>query len=214
MHLKHIHGTICRLQRNTGWEPLSRTLYIATPTCTLGQCFSICGSRPTFGSRVFTFGSPKTVYSIILILFGSPNCVLFCFVGLQIPDVENHCFKNKLFDTLFHMAVTSFMDDPLNYSLKESLLHLKLFLSQKLLSFSKNKQSDFLCLEACLVWKKKLWDLFSSFSCPLYFLKFSMLCFSFDQKMLVKFCIFNVCLKLKLRKKTWNIFPKCFYKFK
>jgi len=29
---------------------------------------------------------------------GSPNSVIFCFVGRQLPKVENHCFKSLFFN--------------------------------------------------------------------------------------------------------------------
>ena len=59
----------------------------------LKQCFSTCGSRPTFGSPVLTFWWQKPVlelyYSIILV---AKLCfILFC--GQPLPNVENHWFK-------------------------------------------------------------------------------------------------------------------------
>ena len=35
-------------------------------------------------------GRQNIVYGTILVVYGSPNCVLFCFVGRQPPNVENH----------------------------------------------------------------------------------------------------------------------------
>ena len=36
---------------------------------------------------ITSFGSPKLVISL---LNGSPDCILYCFVGRQLPKVENH----------------------------------------------------------------------------------------------------------------------------
>ena len=64
-------------------------------TLYFNQCFSTGGSRPTFGSRALTFGSPKPVLSSIIVTYGSPNCALLCFVGRQLPKIENHWFKRQ-----------------------------------------------------------------------------------------------------------------------
>ena len=42
---------------------------------------------------IVSFGSPKPVYNSNKVVYGSPNCVLFCIVGCKPPNVENHCFK-------------------------------------------------------------------------------------------------------------------------
>ena len=56
----------------------------------LDQCFS------TGGSQALTFGSPKPVLYPTISTYGLPNCVLFCFVGRQQSNVENHWSRDKL----------------------------------------------------------------------------------------------------------------------
>ncbi len=36
-------------------------------------------------------GRQNLCFSTIIVIYGSPNCVIFCFVGRQLPNVENHC---------------------------------------------------------------------------------------------------------------------------
>ena len=48
------------------------------------------GRDPLLGRRYSVLGSQKLNYCNILVLYGSPHCVLFCFVGRQHPSVGNH----------------------------------------------------------------------------------------------------------------------------
>jgi len=50
-------------------------------------------------------GHQNLCFSAILVIYGSPNCVIFCFVGRQLPNVEHHwswssvltsCWRTKL----------------------------------------------------------------------------------------------------------------------
>jgi len=36
-------------------------------------------------------GCQNLSFSTIIVIYGSPNCVIFCIVGRQLPNVENHC---------------------------------------------------------------------------------------------------------------------------
>jgi len=53
----------------------------------LNQYFSIVGSQS------LTFVSTKPVFLSNDCIIGSPNCVIFCLAGHQLPYVENNWFK-------------------------------------------------------------------------------------------------------------------------
>ena len=51
------------------------------------------GRDPLLGRGQLLLGRQNLCYSTMIVLFGSPNCVFLCFVGHQLPNVENHCFR-------------------------------------------------------------------------------------------------------------------------
>ena len=51
------------------------------------------GRDPLLGRRHSHLGRQNLYYNSNLVLHGSPNCVLFCLVGRQLPNVENHWFR-------------------------------------------------------------------------------------------------------------------------
>ena len=60
----------------------------------LNQWFSIGGSGPTFWvAGHLLLGCQNLCYSTIISINWSPNCVLFCIVGRQPSNVDNHWFK-------------------------------------------------------------------------------------------------------------------------
>ena len=48
-------------------------------------------------------GRQNSRYRSVIVTHGSPNCVLLCFVGRQLPNVENHCSRDQtyLYNTAF-----------------------------------------------------------------------------------------------------------------
>ncbi len=49
-------------------------------------------------SMVFWINNCMGCYNLrVLVIFASPNCVSFCFVSYQLPNVANHCFKESCF---------------------------------------------------------------------------------------------------------------------
>ena len=38
------------------------------------------------------------VFCSSIVIYGSPNCVLSCFGGRQLPNVENHCYRLLVID--------------------------------------------------------------------------------------------------------------------
>ena len=45
---------------------------------------------PLLGREHLLLGRQNLGYSSILVVYGSPNCDLFCFAGRQLSGVENH----------------------------------------------------------------------------------------------------------------------------
>jgi hypothetical protein len=45
------------------------------------------------GRRKLFLGRQNLCCYNIIVEFGSPNCVIFYFVGRQLPNVEKHCFQ-------------------------------------------------------------------------------------------------------------------------
>jgi hypothetical protein len=84
---------------NLEWSPrrsLCKSIhYIINSYYSLEQCFSTDGSQPIFGSQALTLllGRQNLCFSTMNVINGSPNCVLFCFMGYQLPNVENHCIR-------------------------------------------------------------------------------------------------------------------------
>jgi hypothetical protein len=50
------------------------------------------GRDPLLGRRHLLLGRQNLCFSTIIVKYGSPNCVIFCFVGRQLPNVENLCY--------------------------------------------------------------------------------------------------------------------------
>ena len=48
------------------------------------------GRDPLLGRGHLLLGRQNLDYSSILVVNGSPNCVLFCYVGRHLPGAENH----------------------------------------------------------------------------------------------------------------------------
>jgi len=48
------------------------------------------GTDPFLGHRHLLLGRQNLCISTMNVINGSPNCVLFCFMGRQQPNVENH----------------------------------------------------------------------------------------------------------------------------
>ncbi len=82
-------------------------LYVTLRSNALDQCFSTAGSRPTFGSRELTFGSPKPVFKNYNCNQWVAKIVIFCLVGRQIPNVENHCFRPDFCPTQLQLYLGS-----------------------------------------------------------------------------------------------------------
>ncbi len=49
------------------------------------------GPDPLLGPRHLLLGCQNLCFSTMNEINGSPNCVIFCFVGSQLLNVENHC---------------------------------------------------------------------------------------------------------------------------
>jgi len=53
------------------------------------------GPDPLMGRRHLLLGRQNLCFSTMNVKNGSPNCVIFCFVGRQLPNVENHCSRQS-----------------------------------------------------------------------------------------------------------------------
>ena len=62
------------------------------------------GRGPFLGRRRSLLGRQNLCYSSILVVYGSPNCVLFCFVGRQLSNVVNHCSRCYLIAASFSFS--------------------------------------------------------------------------------------------------------------
>ena len=51
------------------------------------------GRDPKVGRVYSLLGRQNLCFSTIIVICGSPNCVLSSFVGRQLLNVENHCSK-------------------------------------------------------------------------------------------------------------------------
>ena len=68
--------------------------------------FSIQGDFHHERMTFYTSVSQQVTYfwvakTCVIVIFGSPNCLLLCFVGRKLPTVENHCFRQLNKFTLF-----------------------------------------------------------------------------------------------------------------
>ena len=51
------------------------------------------GRDPLLGRLYLLLGRQNPCYSTMIVICGSPNCVLLCFVGHQQTNVENYCSR-------------------------------------------------------------------------------------------------------------------------
>ena len=65
-------------------------------------CDSLLGRDPLLGRGHLLLGRQNLYFSIIIAINGSPNNVLFLFVGRQPKAVENHRFRECSFMTSHH----------------------------------------------------------------------------------------------------------------
>jgi len=60
------------------------------------------GSNPFLGRRYLLLGRQNLCFTAMNVINGSPNCVLFCFMGRQLPNVENTDLETHIFVFSFH----------------------------------------------------------------------------------------------------------------
>ena len=71
--------------------PINKLNFNPTSTVTIYNSGSQqVGHNPLLGRGQLHLGRQKQCYSSIIVIYGLPNCVLLCFVGRQLPNVENH----------------------------------------------------------------------------------------------------------------------------
>ena len=46
------------------------------------------GGDPLLGRGLLLVGRQNLCYSTVIVIYGSPNCIILCFVGRQLPNVE------------------------------------------------------------------------------------------------------------------------------
>ncbi len=60
-------------------------------------------------------------YNKMIVINGSPNCVFFCFVGYQLPNVENHWFWRTFYKHNFWRFPFRSNNKNMNYIYKKAL---------------------------------------------------------------------------------------------
>ena len=67
------------------------------------------GRDPFLGRVCLLLGRQNLCFIAIIVIYGSPNCVLLSFVGRQLLNVENHCSRG-IGSTKCHMILLHFQN--------------------------------------------------------------------------------------------------------
>ncbi len=74
------------------------------------------GRDPHLVHRHLRLGRQNQCFITMIVIYGSPNCVFFRFMGRQLPNVENHWSKKpckkgfSIFWTCFVVVVVVFLN--------------------------------------------------------------------------------------------------------